>query len=286
VGIGYGVDVGGDYSVGVGPGVNVAHTNCIVLGRNAVSTAASQFVVGSSDAPISAMYLGKGKSSTAPTAVRIQSTDSSLVSVAAANLTVAAGTGAGGFSSVVGGDLTLEAGASGGSLAYGGKITLRTATGQTLYDRMVIERTGQMTMTSTDNGAKVNLKHRTTLLDLSSTNVATAMLAYREIGLFATLTVVETVTCADAAIVMKRGSSGGLQLGGATTKTAGSTIEGPYTMYDGHSTAGHIEGLPIGSLIFDDQPESIYIDGSGGATPTAGKVRVTVFYLETEAATS
>lgn len=99
VSIGVNSAIGASDGIGVGAltSIGAGHTGSIVLGRVATSTAAGQFVVGSSFRAITATFVGEGVTSTTPGAITIQGTrtTTSVSNTAGGTLILASGEGTG-----------------------------------------------------------------------------------------------------------------------------------------------------------------------------------------------
>lgn len=85
-------------TVALGSFTEVANTGSVVIGRGAVDTAANQFVLGSTSAPITALHLGRGVTGIAPDAsVSLRTTDTTTTEtdVAGSSLVIQSGRGTG-----------------------------------------------------------------------------------------------------------------------------------------------------------------------------------------------
>jgi hypothetical protein len=140
VALGYGAIVNGagaaNNGIAIGARSNTTGTAGISLGQSAVA-AANEFVVGSSNAPITNVYINEGKTSTSPSNVAYNGTGGSGSNIAGSKLTFAGGKGTGTAS---GGDVTLQ---TAFSLATGSTL-------QSLVDRHLIVAQGKAL---TDNTA-------------------------------------------------------------------------------------------------------------------------------------
>lgn len=135
IGIGYNVSVtgsgGATDSIGIGANVVTGFGSVICLGSSCTGTAANQFVVGSSTASVSDMYIGKGVAAASPSSITIHATG---------------GNGSG----INGGDLKLAGGIGGAAADTGGSIIFQTAdsgAGTTLSNRLTISPAGDSTFT-------------------------------------------------------------------------------------------------------------------------------------------
>lgn len=122
---------GAQDSIGIGANCVTGFTQVICLGSGAVGTAANQFVLGSTAAPINEMYLGRGVLAAAPSTISINATG---------------GNGSG----INGALLQLNGGKGGVAGDIGGGVSIRTAaTGSatTLADRITVSNNGNITFT-------------------------------------------------------------------------------------------------------------------------------------------
>jgi hypothetical protein len=108
-------------AIAIGDASSATHADTITLGFGATSTTTGQFVVGSDTAPTTAVYIGRGVTSTTPSLVTITATGGSGA-VTGATLGLSGGaagsTGNGGEVSVSGG---LPTDGDGGSIAVAGR---------------------------------------------------------------------------------------------------------------------------------------------------------------------
>lgn len=119
IAIGAGASSGsGQQSIAIGSGATATGFSGIALGRDAHADT-SEFVIGSStvDSPVSAMYLGSGKTSAAPVSASLNATSGLGTDISGANFTFrggkSTGTGGGGFLSF---ETTPAAAVSGSTL--------------------------------------------------------------------------------------------------------------------------------------------------------------------------
>jgi len=119
-----------------------ARSNVVVIGSDAVCTAANQFVSGSSTATMTDVYFGKGVSNATPTAYTIHGTG---------------GTGA----AVAGAALNLAGGISGDAATGGGNVVIQTSltgTGTTLTNAIYVEGpTGRVGINTTPGAFQLDV---------------------------------------------------------------------------------------------------------------------------------
>ncbi|MCO6459280.1 MAG: hypothetical protein J5I93_28555 [Pirellulaceae bacterium] len=144
-GIGRGIAIGSSATtsgnnIAIGFNATTTHDSSIVIGRYSTSTATKQFVVGSDNFNISAIYFGNGVASATPQTVTYNATGGSGTNIAGANINIAGGKGTG---SGDGGSIifqTAPAGISGTtprSLVNVGQFDTNSTAGNTrflLYD--------------------------------------------------------------------------------------------------------------------------------------------------------
>jgi len=102
--IGAGTECNGDNSICMGG--DVSHNQCIQLGDGGDSYAENEFLVGGSNCSITNVYIGKGRRSSTPQDLTIQSTNAwSVADLAGSNITIRPGAGRG---DSVGTTITLD----------------------------------------------------------------------------------------------------------------------------------------------------------------------------------
>ena len=125
--IGNGATATGNYATALGYGANSGAYNSTTLGAQATATAAAQFIVGSTNSPISAAYIGNGVTAVSPQAFTLNGSgaDAATADLAGGVVKIAAGKNTGtGTNSLI-----LQASAA---VASG-------ANAQTLTDRLTIQ---------------------------------------------------------------------------------------------------------------------------------------------------
>lgn len=150
---------GGSGSIGIGLSASASHSSSITLGAYSTSTAANQFVVGSSNNAVTHGYFGNGVTAASPSGFTLQATGGSGTDIAGANFTIAGGRGTG---SASGGDIlfqTSDAGASG--------TTLRN-----LSTKMTIKAGGSVGIGTTDPQSYLHIVGNGDILRLQGTDHA------------------------------------------------------------------------------------------------------------------
>ena len=89
----------------LGNSASLGHTNSIVIGTSATSTANNQLVIGSTTAVINDVYIGDGVTDATPTSFTFNATGGSGTDIAGADLTIAGGRGTG---TGAGGDIVFQ----------------------------------------------------------------------------------------------------------------------------------------------------------------------------------
>jgi hypothetical protein len=279
---------GGTSACAYGQGAAALGSASIAWGAGAATATANRAVMGSSTAPITDFVIGEGQAASAPGDLIIRATQSTS-GTRASTLTVAGGDGGGGVGGVFGGDLVLRAGDAGGAFAQGGQIEMQTALSNNLRDRVVVSREGDMSICGTENGAFLNFRTRTEVVDFSvSALTSTVVLNDDEVGFFLTVRVLTTITVNDGSTSVRvfRDDTDGKNLNMNFALAAGTTAGNIFPVSRHDSDDGTSIGAPS-----ETGPVDFIFDGNFGGAPngnnlTGGTVRVTLFYMDHTAPTS
>ena len=143
IGIGYSASVtgsgGATDSIGIGANVVTGFGKVIALGSGATGTAANQFVLGSTTAPINDAYLGRGVTAAAPSTITLHATGGSTTGVNGADFVVAGGLG--GAAADTGGSILFKTAPSGSGTTLATALTISSTSDAAFTGKVTSSRT-------------------------------------------------------------------------------------------------------------------------------------------------